>query len=44
MIQRVNDSKGQEMREGNNPRAFFFWPVIIIHLCTSIYINVTQYS
>jgi hypothetical protein len=34
----------KKAREGKGPRAFFFWSVIIVHLCTSVYINVTQYS
>jgi hypothetical protein len=44
MIQGVNDSKYKERVRATILAPFFFWLVIIVHLCTLIYISVTQYS
>ena len=44
MIQGVNDSKYKERVRATILAPFSFGLVIIVHLCTSVYIDVTQYS
>jgi len=39
MIQGVNDSKYKERVRATILAPFFFALVIVVHLCTSIYIN-----
>ena len=44
MIQGVNDSKYKERVRATILAPFSFGLVIIVHLCTSVYTDVTQYS
>jgi hypothetical protein len=44
MMQGVNDSKYEERVRATILALFSLVGVIIVHLCTSIYINETQYS